>query len=213
VSGFGPYASAKVPDRKYLWTVVVLFALLGLVGLGVLLYRPLMLQYAMLRVRSSGYVDEPGLRARPGDRWLDTCLDAAQSGNHLAMKFLAERALLWSGATHPLADSRDVSMSRLYQAAAAQPELFTAILDRCSDQDARKLIEHVTLSCDSANLGDATEAYWRSLKGVEQSLAELTSSRSPEVQGLATATLNYTRRRFAKELAKTEKASPADPVR
>jgi len=210
VSGLGPYARARVPDRKYLWTVLALFGLLGLVGLGALLYRPLMLQYAMYRVRSSGYVDEPGLRARPGDRWLDTCLDAAQSGNHLAMRFLTERALLWSGEFSPR-KAIDVSASRLYKAAAAQPELFIAILDRREDQDVIRLIEHVTISCNSVDCGLHTHPVCEFPRGAEQLLGRLTQSKRPDVQHLAAATQDFIRRRFARELAEAEKAGGAKP--
>ena len=38
-------------DRKYLWLTVWLFVLLGLAGLGTMLYQPLRLRYAIYRIQ------------------------------------------------------------------------------------------------------------------------------------------------------------------
>ena len=45
-------------DKKYLWFTIWLFVLLGLVGLGAVLYRPLRLRYAIYKV-------EQAVKAKP----------------------------------------------------------------------------------------------------------------------------------------------------
>lgn len=199
----------KPADRKYLRFVIAAFVLLALAVAGAFLYKPLRLRYATYRVQSSGYVDYPGIRPRPDDRWLRTCLDAARNGNRQAMELLIERARLYS-ADVPVQDAVFVGTSYLFLAAAAQPDLFTEILNQYDDQRVKEIIEHVTLSCMSADLGDDVDAIWDSIRFTAKELEDLSQSSDPEVRHVARATLEFTRRRFAKELAEAKAKKKAD---
>ncbi len=194
-------------DRKYLAVVIAALVLLALAVAGALAYKPLRLKYAIYKVRSSGYVDYPGIRPRPDDRWLRTCLDAARNGNRQAMEFLIERARLYSAdvpVQDAVIDAVTVGTSCLFLAAAAQPDLFAEILNQYDDQRVKDLIEHVTLSCMSADLGDDVDAIWDSIRFTAKELEDLSQSSDPEVRRVARATLEFLRRRFAKELVEAE---------
>ena len=204
MTGFGPYANAKVPDRKYLWTVVVLFALLGLVGLGVLLYQPLRLRYVIHRVQSAKSLD--GFDSEFSYlEMVETCVAAARGGNRLAMDAVTDSSAFGNAA---LGDGlSDVA----YRVVASQPQAFFEVLDRRPDEKVIRVLGDITDACLSEDQKELYMIEEPSVNKLAQELRKLTNSGNPEVRKVAQAALDFTRRRFARELAEAEKAEGAKP--
>ena len=74
-------------DRKYLWFTVTAFAVLGLVGAGTVLYRPLLVSLALHQVRGTDYRNSSLDPSK--DRWLRILADAARGGNRPAAEAAA----------------------------------------------------------------------------------------------------------------------------
>jgi len=203
-------------DRKYLGWTVALFALLGLVGLGTVLYRPLRLRYAIYRAEQDSYlppISHAGSR-RP-DKWLLLCLDAATHGNERAMEVVVNR--WWVGRWEPSTGKASYKrVSIAFSAARAQPQLFLRVLERADDQKVLATLEAIT-STDVGFVAWTGGGVVYVPTGVNQPKALLTEldalakSDNPETARLAVAAAEFLSRRFAKELAEAEKAEKAAP--
>jgi hypothetical protein len=192
--------------RSLVGFYVALGVVAALVGLGVLLYKPLTLCYAIHAVRSGRCTELPGIFPRARNRWLEVCLDAARGGNRRAMDALVECSRPGPGFDAKVTDADFVGPSRLYLAAEARPGVFGAALDRLDDRRAREVIEHITLSCLAGEVGDQCDAAFGSLAHQAAELARLSRLDKPGVARVAQAALDFARRRFARELAEAEEA-------
>ena len=215
MTGFGPYASAKVPDRKYLWTVVALFGLLGLLGLGVLLYQPLRLRYAIYRVerdrsRSLSHPNRP-------NQWLEICLGAAVRGNPRAMDIVIDRhwvRMESAGNSHP--ESRSIA----FLAAKAQPLVFMRALERVDDRNTLSVLWELASDGFTPEGGfppDGGFVYVPERTGeaaaLIKALQTLVNSDDPQSARLGAEARDFVQRRFARELAEPEKVPPTGPAR
>ncbi len=199
----------KPADYKYLRFVIAAFVLLGLVGLGVYLYEPLRLRYAIYKVRDTDY-SKPnrwGVGWPVADEWLMCCLQAACEGNRRAMETVIDRAGVKM--SKPI-ESPLVYLDVTYLAAAAQPELFFAVLEGRGDKEVLKVLEAVA---DSAYGDSGTRLSVQGLtvpEGLIQEFEMHAKSNKPEPRGVAEAALEFTRRRFAKELVEAEAKKKRD---
>lgn len=193
-------------DRKYLAFAITALIMLGLVGLGAYLYKPLKLRYAIYKVRGTDYRAKYEWTEAPiGDDWLMLCLDAACEGNRQAMEVVVERAGVKFLTGWPPTSSTDPTLYDVsYCAAVARPELFFEVLDRHNDRQAIKVLQVVA---DSAYCGSGTRLSVQGLTVLEGLIQEFemhAKSNKPEVRLVAASALAYARRRFAKELAEAE---------
>ncbi len=210
--GFGPYANAKVPDRKYLWTVVGLFTLLGLAGLGALLYRPLRLQYAVYKVRHTTWEqwrrDFDQGKDAAYERYLKECVEAACRGNRPAMEAVIDASGFGDGYI------AETTSEIAYQVAASQPDAFFRALDRRKAGRVREVLSDIADSCASkseAEYGPGAED--PSPKSLAKAFKAYSEAKAPEVRLVAAATLDFIRHRFSKELAEAEGRNAKEPAR
>ena len=111
----------KPADRKYLCFVIAAFVLLGLVGLGVYLYKPLRLKYAIYRVRRTDY----GKQHNMPDEWLNICVDSACRGNRPAMEVVVDHAeITWLADWLEASEGQPLVCSVGFRAACAQPDRY-----------------------------------------------------------------------------------------
>jgi hypothetical protein len=228
VKGVGPYASAKVPDRKYLWTVVALFGLLGIVGLGTFLYRPLRVKFIISRLKT----EDPNSRDSAGhNRYLNRlfeCFHAALAGNREARQFILAEASGRGGHVWP--EFYDAMVLRLV---ISDPPGCMAVLDALPDGQVRYALASIEQSASHYYLygepfNPTCEPLLENPKALAEALENIAEARisdaqprakkiSPtpekkaEARRVARAALDLLRSRFAKELAEAEKAEKAKP--
>ena len=74
------------------------------------------------------------------------------------------------------------------------------------------MLDDIAGSCLTEELGDGFYGIGPSKPGdLSRELEKLAKARNPDVRRVAAAALDFTRRRFAKELAEAEKAEKAAP--
>jgi hypothetical protein len=198
------YANARVPDRKYLWTVVSLFTLLGLLGLGVLFYKPLRARYAIYKVQHTTWedIDRGRVAAEDYVRWANDCLFAACRGNRLAMETVIDAYNFGD-------ESIGATTSSLpYKAAAGQPVAFFEVLGNRPPDQILEILMGILMHINGDFDMELRPGDYRldgSPRGVVRELGRHLNAKDPEVRRVATAALDFVRCRFTKELAEAEK--------
>jgi hypothetical protein len=192
-------------DRKYLWWTLTLFALLGLVGAGTLLYKPLKLRYAIYRLEHTD--PEEGTQGRLNAAyalWIDDVAHGARSGNVLAMRTLVKQLSLSQARRLPIYDSAG-------WVAFSQPDLFIQELAKLPDDGVKMGLWR--LLNDMSAYDDPVPSSWPKvqLRGFAKDLETRLESKNPGIRKAAAVSLDFMKRRFAKELAETEKAEKAAP--
>lgn len=193
-----------VADRKYLGWTVALFALLGLVGAGALLYKPLRTRYAIYKVQHT--TEDDVVKGRVANerycQWANECLAAAKAGNRLAIEAVIDASNFgdesFSYTTGTVA----------FEAAAAQPSAFFAALNKRSPERIAEVLLDIQVCINGdfdAELRPGDYRNDQTPRGVVRELGRHLNAKDPEVRRVATAALAFTRRRFAKELAEAEK--------
>jgi hypothetical protein len=189
-------------DRKYLGWTVALFALLGLVGAGTLLYRPVRLRYAVYRVQHTTWDDiwKKRVDAFQYESWLGDCIAAACQGNARAMEAVIDASGFGDGFI------AETTCTMAYEVAARQPQAFFRVLARRPDAQVIEVLGDIAAVCAKERPGNYDWA-GVSLKEVADELVicSQSSDLGPEFRQTAAAALDFTRRRFAKELAEAEK--------
>ena len=201
-------------DRKYLWWTLTLFALLGLVGAGTLLYKPLKLRYAIFRLE---HVNDDDLAQRQVDdlalmNWHLDCLNAACAGNPRAMKTMVAWAYgpVWQRRRW----SQEWMPASAHDPATAQPGLFFQELEGYPDDAARGAL--MDIICDycyrNQRIGPRVVLpYDDKAKTLTAYFERMLNSGNAKDCRVAQAALEFAKRRFAKELAQAEKAEKAAP--
>ena len=205
------YANARVPDRKYLWTVVSLFTLLGLLGLGVLLYRPLKLRYAIYRTKHADYSWRlPDLATPWADKWAELCLSEACKGNRAA----ADAVIDACGAMQPDLERAETNsfhtwttcVSITYPLAAEQPDMFFELLGSRLDSKVLKVLAEIVQGVyGDWNLYKIADLGHPRPSEIVVALEPALRIENTKARRVATAALNFTRRQFARELAEAER--------
>ena len=197
--------------RSLVGFYVALGVVAVLVGLGVLLYQPLRLRYAIHRVEHAPQLYFPPIhpcaKVFVADKWLIVCLDAARGGNRRAIEVIIDHA----GVTmprSPLSEEMNIwGPDVAYLAAEAQPESFFEALDRRDNQQTLQVLEAVRESSyGDSGLRYGTEGGLPREVFLAESLEYLAGSGDAQARRVAQAALDFTRRRFARELAEAEEA-------
>jgi hypothetical protein len=211
--------------RSLIGFYIALGVVATLVGLGVWLYRPLRLAYAINRVESTvEYLPiRPGMGIPVADKWLLYVTEAARAGNRRAMGVIIGRAGVktppkYGGSSlWPSSEGPDV----VVLAASDQPQLFLDVLDHC---DAGRVLEVMAVlgeECErsygmfpvavakpmrfSPPAGPADVAA-RFESVLETARMGSDAERSAALVKLAQPSLTFIRQRFAKEIAEAEQA-------
>jgi hypothetical protein len=226
-----PKRLARRGGRKLLGFHVALFAVLGLVIAGALLYKPLELRYAVYKVQRTRYstIDDIDISSSDGSsppvagKWMNICLDAAKRGNRLAMETIVDKHSTLiapgTGTSVTITPGTEGTETVGHVAACRQSELFFEVLDR---RDDGKVLETlVGAACQCFDLGDRNAqpedivgmfraASFRhkgnrrlgTVAGLKDAFVVLKQARAPETRRIAECALDLLRRRFRRELEK-----------
>ena len=189
-------ANPPRPVRSLTRFYVAIGVVAVLMGLGILLYKPLRLKYAIHRLEHAD-PKECGLY-RPLNvqcgRWIDDVARGARRGNVPAMRALLKQLSLPGSLELPVYDNAG-------WVAIHQPGLFIQELERLPDEDVKMVLQR--LLNDLSGYDDSVPGFWQEvqLKGFAQDFENRLQSKDRRIREAALAALDFMRRRFAKELA------------
>jgi len=203
------------PGRSLVGFYVALGVVAALVGLGAWLYKPLHLRYAIYRLEHSVARDVP-----PDWQALKECSAASLKGNRPALKTIIDacgvRRFGMSIQLERGAPDGGIYDNPAYAAFQAQPGPFLEVLSDCPDDQTKRTIETImliALSQDgfrSAHRDELTgqkhcgfPSALELIRGMESHLAKV---RRPEVRQALAVAIDFTSRRFARELTQAEDA-------
>jgi len=184
------------PARSLMGFYVAAGVILTLVGLGVLLYKPVRLRYAIYRLEHADPKEcgwNRPLNSECG-RWIDHVARGACHGNVLAMRALLKQLSLPGSLELPVYDNAG-------WVATHQPRLFIQELDPLPDEGVKMVLQR--LLNDLSAYDDPVPGFWPEvqLKGFAEDFENRLQSKDPRIREAALAALDFMRRRFTKELA------------
>jgi hypothetical protein len=204
VSAVAPHFSGGGPRRKLNRREVTLFALLGLVALGALMYRPLQLRHKIHKVQSARSLD--GFKSEADYlEAVEACVSAARSGSRPAMDAVIDSSAFGNAA---LGDGlHDVA----YRVVASQPRAFFEVLGNRPDAKVIQVLGDIAGACLSEEHGELHGPVEPPIGNVARELRKLVHSRSPGARKVAQASLSFVCRRFGRIFALEDKPEGAKP--
>jgi len=201
--------------RSLVGFYIALSVVAVLVGVGVYLYQPLRLRYAIHKVRSTSYPMFPSWHQRiVADQWLMICVEGAREGDQQAMETVIDHVGIreppsLGSAALGIRAGPDIT----YLAAVSQPKrFFDALSERDNEQVLRVL----------GSLANSTQtSFWvvdclsgekpTSVGRLVQTLGKCAGGGKPEDRHVTQTALDFARRRFVKELAEAGDAKAEVP--